>query len=80
MGDEKVLDRHDDPVFDGMFADVIGAIDRTRDIICTASQITDEKAKRALFDGAKIILENCIAAIDDRAKQDDTPVIEELDD
>ena len=79
MEDEKVIKR-EDPVFDGMFADVIGAIDRTRDILCTASQITDEAAKKALFDGAKIILRNCINAIDDRIGVDETPVILEEDD
>ena len=76
MGDsEKVISEEYE--YEGMFADVIGALDRTRDIVCTASKVNDKAAEKALFEGAKIILENCIKAIDERESADDEPIIEE---
>lgn len=65
--------------FEGMFADVIGALDRSRDIVCTASKVTDKAAEKALFEGVKIILANCIKAIEDRESADDEPIIDEDD-
>jgi molecular chaperone GrpE (heat shock protein) len=76
MGDnEKVL--KDEYEFEGMFADIISALDSSRSIVCTASKLTDEKAKKALFEGVKITLANCISAIEDREKGDSEPVIED---
>lgn len=77
MGDEKVI--KDEFEYEGMFGDIISALDRSRDIVSTASKITDEKAKTALFQGVKIILANCISAIEDREKADEQPVVEEDD-
>ena len=76
MGDsEKVL--KDEYEFEGMFADIISALDSSRAIVCTASKLTDEKAKKALFEGVKITLANCISAIESREKGDEEPVIED---
>lgn len=77
MGEEKVI--KDEYEFEGMYADIISALDRSRDIVSTASKITDEAAKTALFSGVKIILANCITAIEDREKANSTPVVEEDD-
>lgn len=76
MGNDEIMTKEYE--FEGMFADVIGALDRARDIVCTASKLTDEEAKKALFTGVKIVLQNCIAAIDSR-QTDDVPVMEEDD-
>ena len=79
MGEnEKVMT--DDFPYEGMFGDIIDALDRSRDIVCTASKITDEDAKTALFAGVKIILANCISAIEDREKANAEPVVETDDD
>ena len=75
MGDEKVISNEFE--YEGMFADVIGALDRSRDIVCTASKITDKAAEKALFSGVKIILANCIKAIEDRETADDQPIVED---
>lgn len=72
--EEKVM--KDEFEYEGMFADIITAIDRSRDIVCTASKITDEAAKKALFEGVKIILENCIEAINSRENAD-SPILED---
>lgn len=77
MGDEKVI--KDEFEYEGMFGDIISALDRSRDIVSTASKITDEAAKTALLSGVKIILANCISAIEDREKADEPPVVEEDD-
>lgn len=77
MGEEKVI--KDEYEFEGMYADIISALDRSRDIVSTASKITDETAKTALFSGVKIILANCITAIEDREKANDVQVIDEDD-
>lgn len=79
MGEDREKVMSDEFELDGMFGDIISALDRTRDIVCTASKITDEAAKKALFAGAKIILANCIDAIDGRETADDEPVMEEDD-
>lgn len=75
--EEKVMT--DEYEYEGMFGDIISALDRSRDIVCTASKITDEAAKKALFAGVKIILANCIDAIDGRETADDEPVMEDDD-
>ena len=75
MEDEKIMTKEYE--YEGMFADVIGALDSARDIVCTASKLTDEAAKNALFQGVKITLANCISAIDDRAKVDDEEILED---
>lgn len=77
MGEEKVI--KDEFEYEGMFADIISALDRSRDIVSTASKITDEAAKTALFSGVKIILANCIQAIEDRENANDSPVIDDED-
>ena len=77
MGEEKVIT--DEFEYEGMYADIISALDRSRDIVSTASKITDEAAKTALFSGVKIILAICITAIEDREKANSTPVVEEDD-
>lgn len=77
MGDSENKVLTDEYEFEGMYADVIGALDRSRDIVCTASKITDKAAEKALFEGVKIILKNCITAIEDREKADGEPVLED---
>lgn len=66
---EKILNEKFE--FEGIFADVIEALDRSRDIVCTASKITDKTAEKALFEGVKIILKNCISAIENRENEED---------
>lgn len=76
--DEKVM--NDEFPLEGMYGDIIDALDRSRDVVCTAAKITDEDAKTALFAGVKIILANCIKAIEDREKAKTDPVITDEDD
>lgn len=73
--DEKVMT--DEYEFEGMFGDIIGALQSCRDIVCTASKLTDEKAQTALFEGVKITLANCISAIEEREKANSEPVLED---
>lgn len=77
MGDDKVLDVKVWPE-DGEYGDIIKLLHRSGDIICTASEVTNEQAKRALFDSVKILLADCISAIDSRVTVE--PVLEEDDD
>lgn len=77
MEDEKVLDRRVEPEYEGEFADVIAATHRVADIICTASQLTSEDAKNRLLEGVKIILTDCIQAIDNRLVENPEPILEE---
>lgn len=77
MDDEKVLDRRVDAEYEGEFADVIAATHRVGEIICTASQLTNEDAKKDLLEGVKKILTACIEAIDARFAEDDTPILED---
>ena len=63
----------------GEFGDVIEAICRVREIIGTASKLTDETAKQSLLDGAKIVLGQCIEAIDTR-KPEPTVIEDDNDD
>lgn len=78
MDEEKVLNNDEFTGFAGEFSDVVEAVDRVREIICTASKITSEDAKKSLLDGVKIILADCIDAIESRT-QTEEPVIEEDD-
>lgn len=76
--DDKVVATESFEPIGGEFSDIVEAICRTREIIETASKLTDEKAKQLLLDGVKIILGQCIDAIDSRSQTDDA-VIEEDD-
>lgn len=77
MDDEQVLDRRVDAEYDGEFSDVIAATHRVADIICTASQLTSEDAKNRLLEGVKIILTDCIQAIDNRLTEETEPILED---
>jgi hypothetical protein len=77
MDDEKVLDRRVDAEYEGEFADIIAATHRVAEIICTASQLTNENAKKSLFAGVKEILSDCITAIDSRIAENTEPVMED---
>ena len=77
MDDEKVLDRRVDAEYEGEFSDVIAATHRVADIICTASQLTSEDAKKRLLEGVKIILTDCIQAIDNRLTEETEPILED---
>jgi hypothetical protein len=77
MEDSKVLDTRE-WAEDGEYGDIIKLLHRVADIMCTASEITSEKAKATLFTSAKILLGDCISAIDDRAGVE--PVLVEEDD
>lgn len=77
MDEEKILDRRVDAEYEGEFADVIAATHRVADIICTASQLTSEDAKNRLLEGVKIILTDCIQAIDNRLTEDAEPILED---
>ena len=79
MGNDEKIVNNEYPC-DGMYGDIIDALDRSRDVVCTAAKITDESAKTALFAGVKIILANCISAIEDREKANNEPIITEEDD
>lgn len=79
MGENEQVLNEEFPI-EGMFGDIIDALDRSRDIVCTASKVTDENAKTALFAGVKIILANCISAIEDREKTNAEPVVSDDDD
>lgn len=77
MDDEKVLDRRVDAEYNGEFSDVIAATHRVADIICTASELTSEDAKKRLLEGVKIILTDCIQAIDNRLTEETEPILED---
>ena len=77
MEEEKVLDTKEWPE-DGEYGDIIKLLHRTGDIVCTASEVTNEDAKKTLFTSAKILLEDCIKAIDTRVGVE--PVLVEEDD
>lgn len=77
MEDEKVLDTREWPE-DGEYGDIIKLLHRTADIICTAAEVTNEQAKKSLFEGAKTLLADCIDAINERVSIE--PVLTEEDD
>lgn len=77
MEDEKVLDTREWPE-DGEYGDIIKLLHRTADIVCTAAEVTNGDAKASLFTSAKILLGDCISAIDNRT--DVEPVLTEEDD
>lgn len=77
MNDEKVV-TNEFPL-EGMYGDIIDALDRTRDIVCTAAKVNNEAAKTSLFAGVKTILADCIKAIEDREAVNADPVIEDDD-
>lgn len=77
MDDEKVLDERMMPDIEGEFSDIIEATRRVGEIICTASRVTNETAKKDLLAGVRIILEDCIEAIDRRFQGEDEPVLED---
>lgn len=74
MDDEKVLDSRIWPE-DGEYGDIIKLLHRSGDIICTATEVTNEEAKKALFASVKILLNDCIKAIDSRTEVE--PVLED---
>lgn len=79
--EEKVLEYKWE---DGALCDICEALRRSEDIVRTADEVTDDKAKIKLLEGVNIILDNCIKAIEERAKNGEIltnePIIEELDD
>ena len=81
MDEEKVIEHKWE---DGALADICEALRRSEDIVRTADEVTDDNAKFKLLEGVNIILDNCINAIKERAKNGEiltnTPVIEEQDD
>ena len=76
MDDEKVMDTQEWPE-DGEYADVIACLHKIAEIICMASQVTDEFAKKSLFQSAEILITNCKDALATRTEIE--PVIEEED-
>jgi hypothetical protein len=76
-GSEKVLDTREWPE-DGEYGDIIKLLHRIGDIVCTASEVTNEDAKKTLFTSAKILLDDCGKAIDERVAIE--PVLDEEDD
>lgn len=77
MDEEKVLDRRLDAEYEGEFSDVIAATHRVADIICTASQLTSKEAKDKLLEGVKIVLTECIQAIDTRLSEGTETILED---
>ena len=83
--EEKVIERKWE---DGALFDISEAVCRANEVIRTADEITDEKAKFKLLEGANIILSNCIDAIKTRMKNGEIlandgiieTVTEEIDD
>lgn len=83
--EEKVIERKWE---DGALFDVSEATCRAMDIIRTADEVTDEKAKFKLLEGVTIILADCIEAIKTRMKNGEIlandgiieTVTEEIDD
>lgn len=82
--EEKIIERKWE---DGALFDVSEATCRAMDIIRTADEVTDEKAKFKLLEGVTIILADCIEAIKTRVKNGDISsneavinVTEEIDD
>ncbi len=79
--EEKVLEHKWE---DGALCDICEALRRSEDIVRTADEVTDDNAKLKLLEGVNIILDNCINAIKERAKNGEIltnePVIEEYDD
>lgn len=77
MDEEKVLDMRAWPE-DGEYGDIIKLLHRVGDIVCTASEVTSEDAKKKLFEGANILLDDCKNAISSRVGIE--PVLVEEDD
>jgi hypothetical protein len=77
MEDGKILDTREWPE-DGEYGDIIKLLHKTGDIICTAAEVTNEEAKKQLFASAKILIEDCGRAIDERVGT--KPVLVEEDD
>jgi len=63
--EEKVIEHKWE---DGALCDICDALDRAENVVRTADEITDDKAKIKLLEGVNIILDNCINAIKERAK------------
>ena len=76
MDDEKVISNTWPE--DGEYGDIIKLLHKTADIICTAAEVTNEDAKKSLFEGAKALISDCITAIDKRIGLE--PVLVEEDD
>lgn len=77
MDDEKVLDTREWPE-EGEYGDIIKLLHRVADIVCTASEVTSEDAKKKLFEGASILMDDCKEAI--RTRVGIEPVLVEEDD
>ena len=82
--DEKVLEHKWE---DGALCDVCDAIRRAEEVVRTADDINDDKAKFKLLEGVNIILSDCIDAIKTRMKNGEIltneaiiTTIEEVDD
>lgn len=63
--EEKVLEHKWE---DGALCDICDALDRAENVVRTADDITDDKAKFKLLEGVNIILNDCIDAIKTRMK------------
>lgn len=63
--EEKVIEHKWE---DGALCDVCEALRRASDIIQTADEVTDDKAKTKLLEGANIVLADCIEAVKTRMK------------
>lgn len=82
--EEKILEHKWE---DGALCDVCDAIRRAEEVVRTADDINDDKAKFKLLEGVNIILADCIDTIEKRMKNGEilsnesiTTIIEELDD
>ncbi len=81
--EEKILEHKWE---DGALCDVCDAIRRAEEVVRTADDINDDKAKFKLLEGVNIILADCIDTIEKRMKNgeilsnESTTIIEELDD
>lgn len=63
--EEKVLEHKWE---DGALCDICDALDRAENVVRTADDINDDKAKFKLLEGVNIILNDCIDAIKTRMK------------
>lgn len=77
MDDEKVINTVVWPE-DGEYGDIIKLLQRTAEIVGTASQVTNEDAKKELFRSARILIDDCGKAIESRITIE--PVLIEEDD
>ena len=58
---------------------VCGTLQRASDIIRVADQTPDESVKKPLFDGARVMIQNCLDALDGR-RTDGLVIDQEEDD